>query len=1465
VESVNNPQHVSYHWIFQGRDRRTVRHGKYDRTGQEPDCGPNCVAWRTMIRHAGGVNRHGEPGEIPQFPGKELIARAAELLAGFEAASVTAMLHAACSSPTARQSMVSCAALLQSCWMNPPAGSRIATAENLPPLVEALRAASPQLATVEDWLPLDPREAVFFRARSGEEAWGFRVHPGGLESPLQSLQAVLNYAEALDSVLVARFGFSIADMLELTGRMLGTELSVLAPVWADWQVSMDSPPAVTEAEVAVAASYLEAWWSGDRPGAELVGEDSPRRERLELAAEGLTVDAQDLSFDAGPDRALFGPLLFVRNPAGVLPVPSGLIIESLTAAVAAVLRGLPPSAGAESKLADSEPVAGGSADTPDITGVEVAAAARRWQSRTVSDLAWACRGIPATILFGELADDGHELLLIAPGHRHVVAVELVSGLVEPEIAQGIRAARDRLAEFGPGSRFRVSPPPAEASGAGLGRTEADSQPPEGTTGAGLAWFSGTADAVPFAASLLKGEPAALAEGTMVTRLVVVEGPWRPEPTWIPGIPACTLDEFRALLAAHDWRSTDREELWSFLDELTSLGADNAGNGFAELNCWSILDAWDAWQANGMLCPAWVPPGTYGRIPPRELEYAWERDAALDSFDALLVSLGMGGAREWSELIPTPVPAVQPDSDQQSFVVTVSLYQPRKVWWVCPDMALIVGADLEFREDLTFSRAAVGILANTIEDTLLEVARTSPRAWAIWRQVHRDTPVMIQLTPGRLPEHMPALRFVSLGSRFSELYADPQRLALLQPSQVHSLIGEALAFSLLARMQAEVTPHGPRTDEDDNDDSARVLELDPSGEDLERAETFRAAWESIRPRFTQRPKSTPFPPHALTPPQTLTEEGEARARRTIARRLAGSLAAGSHPLRVVLEQLCPEALDALSDAAQRFTGRAALAAACGELERALGDRFASRASLEVNLESPWAEETLTDLDMEAYDNEAERSRVAELLTERLLYRPPGGSLVPDRRDVHHLLDLAAAALHASLEAQYAFAAIRPAGLEISELGDVEIVPTGPPRADTRAWRLAEFRAGANAFTVANDESSGEGEQPREGDSIPGHEEGDQPGSLRSILEDQAREGTTYRALNAQGLLKVDDQLRENCGFTLDSIRAVLATVTSWEVPGEPYPPIAQVRRADLVDDVATWSGIPREEVEAAVDACTLTGARIQEEGFRYWQLEQRGARLALRPLIEPPGSAAADELWLLPRCAHKTQNVLLAYLNDHRLPWPNPDLPKPVRTAARAWSRIAEESLENELANAAQTAGLAYRNNLTKDKAAPEGVKMEGEVDLIAADLARHRIWVAEAKYLPHTFSPLEMAFHIANFHGPRALAIGPGTNEFRQFRSARFRPYLERVRANVDAVRCNISGALRLITDGRSNLNPNATDLDNESWQVIGIIVTAHTEIAAFVPDPGLPIVAIDQLKEMLLADDIPPPGWWDPTEDGPA
>lgn len=722
--------------------------------------------------------------------------------------------------------------------------------------------------------------------------------------------------------------------------------------------------------------------------------------------------------------------------------------------------------------------------------------------------------------------------------------------------------------------------------------------------------------------------------------------------------------------------------------------------------------------------------------------------------------------------------------------------------------------------------------------------------------------------------MPALRFIGLTGRADLIVADLERLAHHSPADIHALIGEALTFGMLARLQPDAKPddtvagaddedacaaaHGAGIAEPDEDSGAgRVMELHPSEEDTRLADTFSAAWQGIRPRFTQRANLGPFRPHELTSAQTLSVSGQDRAMRTIARRLRPQLVPGVHPLRVVLADLCPGALEALSEAAIRYAPRAALAAACAELERALSDRFASRASLEVNLSSPWADETLSELDVRASSEDTRRSRVAELLIERLLCEPPAGSLIPDRRDIHQLLDLASAALEASHEAQYAYAAIQPAALNVSAFGDLSIERTGTARADDRAWQQAMLEEEAHAFTAGRTRSYLTDTSVETELNDLGDRGSDAKETIRSILEGDVRENSGFPALNAAGLLNVDDQLLGHCGFGLDSVVAVLATATGWDVPAEPRPPLTQVSRAFLVDTVAARSGIPREQIDAAVAACTLSADMIRHEGLRYWQLRERSARLALRPLIAPPGAQDDGILWILPRCTYRTQHLLLAYLNDQQLPWPDKALPEPLIQAVKAWHKTAEDQLEKELTTAARSAGLVSRANLTEQKAALEGLELHGEIDLIAADPLRRRIWIIEAKHLRRVFSPLEIAFRIADFHGPAALATGPDTNEFRQFRSRTFRPYVQRVIANAAAVERNKQAAARLISavaPGQLIAKGSAA-----SWDVIPIVVTSHVEVAAFVPQPQIPFVLIDHLEEILTTEASSVPGWWHP------
>jgi hypothetical protein len=229
---------------------------------------------------------------------------------------------------------------------------------------------------------------------------------------------------------------------------------------------------------------------------------------------------------------------------------------------------------------------------------------------------------------------------------------------------------------------------------------------------------------------------------------------------------------------------------------------------------------------------------------------------------------------------------------------------------------------------------------------------------------------------------------------------------------------------------------------------------------------------------------------------------------------------------------------------------------------------------------------------------------------------------------------------------------------------------------------------------------------------------------------------------------------------------------------------------LVNDVATWSGLPVAEIGAAVDACTLTTDLLRADGLRYWQLEKRKARLALQPLLAPPAPATAGELWLLPRRAHATMRILVRYLGDGRLPWPT--LPDRLHTAMRSLRRSLEDGLEDHARRVAEEAGLRCRTSLLPAKAARHQVQLAGEVDPLAADVNRRRLWVVEAKHLQEPFSPPEIAMHVANYHGHDHLALDADTLQPQQLGGSA-RPHVDQLLANTAAIRDNIPGALRLL------------------------------------------------------------------------
>jgi hypothetical protein len=263
----------------------------------------------------------------------------------------------------------------------------------------------------------------------------------------------------------------------------------------------------------------------------------------------------------------------------------------------------------------------------------------------------------------------------------------------------------------------------------------------------------------------------------------------------------------------------------------------------------------------------------------------------------------------------------------------------------------------------------------------------------------------------------------------------------------------------------------------------------------------------------------------------------------------------------------------------------------------------------------------------------------------------------------------------------------------------------------------------------------------------------------------------------------------------------------------------------------------------------------QRGLALLATGKRQFRLALQPLLVPPAPMPADELWLLPRRAHGTLSILMRYLRDGRLPWPN--LPDSVQTAVRTLRKTLEDWLERRTRHIAKAAGLHCRASLLPAKAARQRVFLAGEVDLLAADTNRRRLWVIEAKHLHEPFSPPELARHVASYHGHDPLALDADTLQPHQL-GGNARPYVKQLLANPAAVRDNIPGALRLLNLADQAEGAQHPTPDDLAWEVIPLIVTVHVEVAAFVDQPCVAMVSVYHLAQLLHAPQHAP-GWWSP------
>jgi hypothetical protein len=522
-------------------------------------------------RGASGVG----PGEVGR-----------QILAGFEATSVRAVLHAACSSPGAVHHLPILADLLLQSYAFPPRGERRASPDDLSRWINAVRAEVPGVTAKDDWIPCDPRLLV--RAKVGERRRP--LHPGLLSRPQDLLPTVLEYAECIDPVLLDGLGFGLSDVAELAMRLMEGERAILAPHWTGQRPTDPADPARVSAEEVQAAQQLLAPWTDDTnddalPAALRVESDQSmepeRHERLVAALAWSTWEAAVLvSHQRG---WLLRAALFVRYDTQVAPAPGGVVLDSLSAATLALLTHT-AAAHKPGKRRASRPSHHGTEPAERLHGVA--------RAKVVTSLL----GLPADIITGAITDAGDEITaIVAPGNRHLVAIQVIADTDPQTLPRKIDRAHKQLRRVRPGSTIR---------------------PPTGVT-AEDAWT-----AVPQNLLFAKAAPTQAGGRTIrsdvqVRRVALVAGPWAQPRLRRRGVVTMTVDEWRDLTARS---GDDPEEFWAFLDELAELP------GLRGVEAFDLRDLWSVFHDVGLLYRGGNEVAGLV-VPPRDCTAEW-RDAAL---------------------------------------------------------------------------------------------------------------------------------------------------------------------------------------------------------------------------------------------------------------------------------------------------------------------------------------------------------------------------------------------------------------------------------------------------------------------------------------------------------------------------------------------------------------------------------------------------------------------------------------------------------------------------------------------------------------------------------------------------------------------------------------------------------------------------------------------------------------------
>ena len=461
---------------------------------------------------------------------------------------------------------------------------------------------------------------------------------------------------------------------------------------------------------------------------------------------------------------------------------------------------------------------------------------------------------------------------------------------------------------------------------------------------------------------------------------------------------------------------------------------------------------------------------------------------------------------------------------------------------------------------------------------------------------------------------------------------------------------------------------------------------------------------------------------------------------------------------------------------------------------------------------------------AQHDDASLTRPLELLVEYALAARPRRTRRPDRLDVADLAALAEQALYLGLGAEGADRNLHPLTVIVLDGGLAAVTTRDQVRSDAdQAFSEALAQRPANLETPPLDLTAWGrariADQLRSSNDLSlDNSEVDVDQLVLGEPVDQAFTPLVTSESPAR-LRQLDERMRADLGFGINAILAVLGTAVSLEVDEHG---IARIASTALRDQACSWSGMPLEELDAAVASLTLRSADLIDDGLRYWEAERRKYRIAIRPLLDLDGA-----LLILPWLIRATQLTFGGHLDEGRLPgrtaaWHPPRSTRPTTFASESRARSSGTS-RPEFA----PVGLPLRTtNIEPHTAAAAGILgLPGEVDLLVADNVQGRLWVIEAKDAILAVSPNSVAQRIRRFTNPNG--------------------YVDTLLHKAHVVAQHPGATARLV---------GAPEPDR-SWRVVPLMVTRHVEPAAFVQPPRIAFAIVTDIATVLTNSNDPEPG----------